>query len=255
MHKTLTTCGAEQAADLPGPGKDGVERWLAGQVLTAMPSRVLDIGCGFGSLLATLRATGGCEAIGLNAALFPVEFGNRFWRLRNPEIAPSLRQGEFGMRLNERGFDAIIALESIGYTQDLPATLSWITGMLNPGGRVWLLDDWRHEKLANNDSDLRSLLKHWRRSQLFSIEDVIRAACDQGLKVHRRQELTLMVPAAEAAPGVARRRLLSVLHRLGGEGRVGELAAAFLGGWHLENLYARGVARYELILLQWQGHG
>ena len=252
MHKSLLP-PREPAAGPADGGKIGVERWLAGQVIETAPRRVLDLGCGFGSFLATLMRGWDGEALGINASAYPVQYGASFWRDNSAASAPVLRQAVFGADLNEAPFDALIALESLGYSDNLDATLRWVGELMRPGGRAWILDDWAHSQLPRDDHDLSALCRHWHRSRLYTSEEFLAVAAQQGLELHRRECLTDQVPARHRPPQRRRRWPLAALSRLGAS-TLGQLGAAFLGGWHLENLYARDKARYELIVLERPAH-
>lgn len=245
MHKAL----------LPGPegspgGKRAVETLLVSQITAMAPRRVLDIGCGFGSLLAALQADWQGQSLGINASAFPIDYGAAFWERHGPGNTAEMRQGAFGCNLEAEPFDAVIALESLGYARDLTATMSWLYNLLSPGGQVWVLDDWAADDLAADDEDRRALCVNWRRSHLYSGGQFAAAARACGLEVRERRSLTERVPARQRAPRRARRHLLQWLRRLGGRRAAGEIGAAFLGGWHLERLYHRGLTHYDLFILR-----
>jgi len=185
MHKSLLPPQVATAGTADG-GKIGVERWLAEQVIATAPRRVLDLGCGFGSFLATLMRDWDGEGLGINASAYPVCYGASFWRDNSAASAPLLRQAVFGADLHEAPFDALVALESLGYCDNLDATLRWVRELLRPGGRAWILDDWAHPQLLRDDHDLSALCQHWHRSRLYSSEQFLALAARRGLELHRR---------------------------------------------------------------------
>ena len=249
MHKALLPPRWEGGKSVSA-GKSAVERWLAAQLRADAPARVLDVGCGFGSFLATLRQGWDGEAVGINASGFPIDYGRRYWRARDPLRAPDLRTGLFGAAVPGTPFDAIAAIESLGYAEHLDETLAWLRDLLRPRGRLWILDDWCAAGLPQDDPDVDALCRRWRRPGLYPCEALLSAGATQGLVLVRRQSLTALVPATRRPPGAPRRRLLHALTGLGGRTAAGQVAAAFLGGWHLDALYARGCARYELLVLE-----
>ncbi|MEM6483825.1 MAG: methyltransferase domain-containing protein [Pseudomonadota bacterium] len=262
--------------------KTGINDWLTAEIAAVKPRRVLDIGCGFGTLLASIRAEHTCDTIGLSPTPFTVAYANRFWRDHQPGSAPDIRLQAFGEPVvarpgsdfetgSERGddsgssgisetetetetesrsFDLIIALESIGYSADLTDTLSWLDTLLDEHGTVWLLDDWRIAQWPEHASAIQALGRCWHRPRLYSVEDLLNAAGDHGLSLVDRVDFTHRVPAVHQRPGSARRVCLRIAKAVSGATRCGEVASAFLGGWYLESLYNQGAVRYELIKLQ-----
>ncbi|MEO0438740.1 MAG: methyltransferase domain-containing protein [Pseudomonadota bacterium] len=278
MHKALLPEDVQDGHSKSAKrDKNSITDWLAQQIILDSPQRVLDIGCGFGTLLASIRSVHSCDAIGLSPVRFTVDYARQFWRAHQPDSAPEIRLKRFcepveeqvdaamlasGSNLSDesrsadaaarqgQGFDVVVALESIGYSEDLTATLAWVRSLLEQKGVVWLLDDWRRDPWSESCTEIRRLGRYWHRPRFYSIEDLLTAASEAGLSLVDRRDFTPRVPAVHRRPKPLRRICLKVLATVGGRSRLGEIASAFLGGWYLESLYQRGAVRYELIKLE-----
>lgn len=98
--------------------------------------RVLDLGCGVGTLCAELNASG-FEVLGTDADARGLEIA----RGRHPGIRFQLadvRDDPSGLRETEGAFDAVVATEVIEHLYDPGALLRFAAGMLEPGGLLVL---------------------------------------------------------------------------------------------------------------------
>jgi SAM-dependent methyltransferase len=98
------------------------------QSLTIPKSRVLEVGCGLGDLLATLDAR---EAIGIDLSPRMIELGKQ----RHPTL--DLRAANVERdRLPEGPFDIIILSDAIGLLEDIQVALERLKPLLGPRGRI-----------------------------------------------------------------------------------------------------------------------
>ena len=95
-------------------------------------TRVLDLGCGVGTLCAQLSAAG-FEVVGADADARGIKIA----RERHPGIrffVTDVRDDPSGLRTAEGGFGAVVATEVIEHLYDPGALLRFAGGMLEPGG-------------------------------------------------------------------------------------------------------------------------
>jgi len=134
---------------------------MAGLAEVGTDDRVVEVGPGLGSLTLALAETGAeVVALEVDPALLPAleEVLAPFDRVR-------VVLGDFdGLDFADESFDAIYALESIGYTKDLDAWLARCWRMLRPGGRLLIrspgsLDTCRREQDYRN---VTAFFENWR---------------------------------------------------------------------------------------------
>ena len=250
IHKRLTPSDNAPAAAEPCGGKSAINEWLADRVSRTAPRHVLDVGCGFGTLAAAINQNCSAKVSGINASRFAISFGREYWSHRTPGKPMRLHHASFGDPIDGGPFDAVVTVEALGYADDLTTTFAWLAKLCAPGAAIWLLDDWAARDLDPQDPDLRAVCGHWHRRTFYTREAVATAALACGFEVTDCQSLTHRVPATQRPPRRLRRWALGLATQVLGASRPGEIARAFLGGWFLESLYARGLCAYELIELR-----
>jgi SAM-dependent methyltransferase len=93
-------------------------------------SRVLEVGCGLGDLLATLD---GPRRVGIDLSPKMIELA----RCRHPELDLRVADVERGP-LPEGPFDAVVLSDAIGHFGDIQCALEKLRGVLAPNGRIVL---------------------------------------------------------------------------------------------------------------------
>jgi SAM-dependent methyltransferase len=91
-------------------------------------SRVLEVGCGLGDLLAALD---GPRRVGVDLSPRMIELA----RQRHPELDLRVADAERGP-LPEGPFDVVVLSDAIGHFGDIQVALERMKGLLAPGGRV-----------------------------------------------------------------------------------------------------------------------
>lgn len=117
------------------PGKVKYLRYLAGLLSChgLRGGRVLDVGCGYGFLLAALEAAG-YEAHGIEVSAHAAEQARR--RIRGPVI----QQGaEEPFPFPDGHFDAVTLLDVIEHLPGYPAALASCARCLRPGGKLFVI--------------------------------------------------------------------------------------------------------------------
>ncbi len=112
---------------------------------------VLEIGCGSGHSLLYLAERGATELWGLDLSHAQIEFATTLLSERGyqPQLFESPMEENPGLPLNH--FDLVISIYALGWTADLPRTLSRIAAYLKPGGR--LVFSWEHPAFRCFDFD------------------------------------------------------------------------------------------------------
>jgi SAM-dependent methyltransferase len=128
-------------------GRDLCARILRLPQLTRQPKRYLDVGCGFGGLLAAF-AERGCEVHGIDVDPERVQLARANCRDHGRTDAEDvIRVGDILDDAFVSGigqFDVITMVDVIEHVLDVPRTLSNVVGLLNPGGLVLLEIPNRH---------------------------------------------------------------------------------------------------------------
>lgn len=230
--------------DGPADHAAGLDRWLQWLVPLPQAPRILDLGCGFGaSLLRWVESTHG-TGIGVTRS--------RVQQRR--ATAEALRRGlqdrctfvvqDFTAPLPGT-FDVVIAIESLAHASDLAAVLRAVHTALRPSGHfVWLDDALRPD--AGQDPDVHELARRWSSPPLPELATRHSLLAAAGLHVLRTIDITAQVASAPMQTKERRRRKLLRLRRFVPIPLARHLADAFLGGIALEDMYARGIAKYAV---------
>jgi SAM-dependent methyltransferase len=110
-------------------------RWMSEDWAIRLPKRVLDIGCGYGTLLLYARRMTVCEAYGIDFidSYYHPEFFSK-WRMKF-----ALTNIEYDNPPFEPGFDSIILSEVVEHFNFKPLpTLKRIVSLLNDNGVLYL---------------------------------------------------------------------------------------------------------------------
>ena len=245
MRKRLVSPQAEGPKD----GCAGLDQWLLQQVDGHPRQRILDLGCGFGaSLLRWLppqNADGG-HAFGITPSAYQVR--------RARQVANQMGAGGRCTFLQQtldaelpKDLDVVLAIESLGHTTDLATVLRQIRQSLQPGGILVWLEDLLHEP-RSSDPDVAALANSWSSPPLRDVSSVHQHLQAAGLRLVTEWDLTPQVP---------RRSLAQIQRSHAAATRwckfmplpfARRIAQAFVGGFVLEQLYARGLTCYRVML-------
>jgi SAM-dependent methyltransferase len=125
--------------------------------------RMLDLGCGSGAAASYLAGTCNVDIVAVTNSAVQADICRRKFEKYEGRVRVVL--GDFdGLDFPDESFDAIYALESIGYTKDLDAYLARCWRMLRPGGRLLIrspgsLDTCRREQDYRN---VTAFFENWR---------------------------------------------------------------------------------------------
>lgn len=104
--------------------------------------RILEIGCGSGHSLAYLAKQGARELWGLDMSSVQLEAAARLHQELGVHSHLLCSPMEENPGLPEHSFDLVLSLFALGWTVDLPQTLSLVASYLAPGG--CFLFSWEH---------------------------------------------------------------------------------------------------------------
>jgi len=134
--------------------------------LGAAPGRLLDLGCGPGSLAnRTLARFPDAEVVGLDLDPVMLELGRRTLRDRVRWVEADLRSPDWSDRLEPGSFDAVVSATALHWldAEHLPPVAEGLAGVLRPGGVFLdfdtLLADPAAPRLAELTKDLRQKLQ------------------------------------------------------------------------------------------------
>jgi SAM-dependent methyltransferase len=245
LHKSLLPPAPADGRD-PGPagGREGLNQWLAERVARAKPKRVLDLGCGFGSTLFALAQGHKGEFVGLTQSAFMVQTATSL--AGQAGLAGNLRffEGEFAKLRELERFDSIIALESLSYFDDLTRAARLLASALRTKGTLWIVDDWLREPLPPEHPDVHGICESWGRVRMHTVRELDEALAKEGFQNVETRDLTAQVPASVRSPSRSTGIMRWAARHLPGR-QLRALAAAYLGGFHLERLYATSAMEYR----------
>ena len=123
--------------------------------------RLLDLGCGSGAAAYYLASQCNVEIVCVTNSSVQADI----WKFESFDGRVGVIVADFdSLDLSDENFDAIYALESIGYTKDLDAWLARCWRLLKPGGRLLIrspgsLDSCRREQDYRN---VTAFFENWR---------------------------------------------------------------------------------------------
>ena len=146
-------------------------------------------------------------------------------------------------------FDVVLAIESLGHTRDLPCVLRNVHDSMHEGSTlVWVEDLLLHPSAS--DSGVVALSDAWSSPPLRSVDEVRTLLQEAGFRVLEEVDLTPQVPHRDL---IAVERSLRSVRRwqmLMPIPFVRRVSRAFTGGFLLEDLYARGLACYRVVMAE-----
>ena len=101
--------------------------------------RVLDLGCGLGSLCVHVAALGAAEVVGVDLDEENIEFARQNVHRRFPELADRIHFMCQDVRtLEGPQFDYVISKDAFEHILDLPSVLAAVVRLVKPGGRIFI---------------------------------------------------------------------------------------------------------------------
>jgi len=101
-------------------------------------ARVLDVGCGLGSLCVSMALAGARKVVGLDTETKLIEFANHYARSHYPQVAEALEFRDLDLQdYHGEAFDIIVSKDSFEHIMDLEGMLDEMKQHLAPGGRIY----------------------------------------------------------------------------------------------------------------------
>ena len=245
MHKRLLAPSGEG----PGAGTAAVNEWLWDRLKPAADLRALDIGCGFGASLFSLAEHAPAARLeGLSLSGYQVQVANREAARRSLGSRVQLYKQSFDSDLEPAAFDLVLSIETLFHSPDLARTLSNLAGALAPEGRLVLLEDMARDATVVDSEGARELLRLWSTRALHTQEDYTGGLERAGLRVIESLDLSAQVPFRSATKLADDSRRLRRTRGLLPTQGLRRMLDAFLGGLHLERLYADGRMSYRCLI-------
>lgn len=215
--------------------------------LTPRP-RVLDAGCGFGGTMFAMHARLGGTYDGLTVSATQQRAARREAQRRGIADACRFHLRSYDDPIAER-YDAIVAVESLSHATDLHRTLANLAGALAPGGSLLLIEDMVVADIdTRHPEEARILHRHWGCRRFPREEDYESHLRAVGLRLARSLDLTPLVRHRTIGDLDTAARRYAAWSRWLPTGAARRVLSAYIGGIALEKLYARGEARYKLLV-------
>jgi len=101
--------------------------------------KVLDVGCGHGSLCVDIAARGASEVVGIDIEKRLIEFATENVSLNYPQFKDTINFEYCDIdNLAKRNFDVIVAKDSFEHILNLKSQLTQMKNRLKPGGRMYI---------------------------------------------------------------------------------------------------------------------
>jgi len=212
--------------------------------------KVLDAGCGFGGTIFQLYEKSAGRFDGLTIS--PVQ-----WRVAQEEVRRRGIQDRCRFYLQDydrppnNNYDAVIAIESLIYSADIPKTIYHWAQAMKPGGKLIVVDDVLVDSargMATEEMD--KLGQHLRLSSILSEQVFLSALQKASLKVIYEKDLSSFVKKQsrwQISLREATYRLLFILIPLSSFRSV---LSAYIGALAVQRLYAKGRMRYIMLIAE-----
>lgn len=158
--------------------------------------RVLDVGCGWGSVILHFAREFGCVTTGVSPAGHQHEYiAKRAAEWGVSDQVSSVRGHFEEVELPRGGFDAVSMLGSIVHMPDLNAVLGKARGLLRRGGRLYVSESCFRNAAAHREFDQRVGTEFVRNSifgwgDMRPLSELVRGAEDAGFSVIDVTDLT-----------------------------------------------------------------
>ncbi|MGW5574592.1 SAM-dependent methyltransferase [Nocardia thailandica] len=186
----------ETSADSLEQAQRNKLRFVANRLGLAGGERLLDIGCGWGSLILFMAAEYGCDTLGVSPAPRQHDYIAEEAAARGLTDQVRTRVGHFErLDLPPRSFDAVTLLGSIVHMPDPGEVLRRARAVLRRGGSLYLSESCFRNEATRRAFDERSGTEFVRGDifgwgDLRPLSELVRAAEDAGFTIVAVDDLT-----------------------------------------------------------------
>jgi cyclopropane fatty-acyl-phospholipid synthase-like methyltransferase len=211
--------------------------------------RVLDAGCGFGGTIFRWYPQREGKYHGFTLSKYQQKIATKEAQRRGISQQCHFYIQSFSDPVNEK-YHAVVAIESLIHSQDLPAVIKNLSQGLLPGGKLLIVDDMALDSSAHKTREYACLQNYWLISDLASVKYYSTLLAQNGLKITSNLDLTpqLNFPTNQALE--KRIKFLSFLIRIIPIGSLRTFLKTHLGGFALQKLYLNGKLKYQLIVAE-----
>jgi SAM-dependent methyltransferase len=232
----------------PANGAAGLDSWLMGLAKGRARERMLDLGCGFGASMFRWVDDGVSQVVGVTPSAYQVKRGREVAARKQVSDQCHFLQQSLEMPFPGE-FDLALAIEALGHSQDLDKVLGHVRASMHGKGSLLWVEDLLQDP-ADADEDVLALSQAWSSPPLRAVGQIRSSLQSAGFRIVNEVDLTPQVPRRDAVV-IARslrsaRRWQSLLPISFARG----ICQAFMGGFLLERLYARGMACYRVVLAE-----
>jgi ubiquinone/menaquinone biosynthesis C-methylase UbiE len=170
-----------------GEALDRITRKVTDTLGLRPGERVLDLGCGTGATAVHLASAKGVRVTGVTISAVEARRAAERAAAAGVGRTVDFAQGDYhALDLPDGGFDAVLALESLQNSTDLPRALAECYRMLRPGGRLTIADLCLGE--PGDPSRLAAFMSALKLAELPSLSDWLALVRDAGLQVEEYTE-------------------------------------------------------------------
>ena len=229
---------------------DTIYKFVDPHIAAMAQARGLDAGSGYGGTCFRCLKVHGGRWTGVTISREQWMSAKGIAKARGLEGAVDFHLMSYDAPLPGR-YNVIVAIESLIHTADPKQTLANLASVLDPGGRLILVDDMPIDAVPARDrAFLDDFKRFWRCPVAPSAEAWASAAKAVGLRLIAREDLSHLMKPREEDHLDGAFADISAQHAAKASQGYARLSEAELGGLHLERLHRRGTIRYAMLVFE-----
>jgi cyclopropane fatty-acyl-phospholipid synthase-like methyltransferase len=210
--------------------------------------RLADLGCGVGATLFQILAGLPAPAQAVGLTLSPVQARIAEQARQSIGLPARILEADFHHVPLAGGFDLVYSIEAFIHAQHPREYLGEAARLLNPGGRLILLDDFLTASNPKADDWLAAYRAGWFVPDIQTVEEVTATALDFGLTLSENRNLSPQLRLRNLPDGLAR-LILNIGQRLPQEHPI---VPSMLGSMALQQCLHEGWIEYRWLVFEKQ---